>query len=94
MSKLGSAFAPISVLLLVACAGSKPRLSTTAQPSTNINGMIIERCAVRGVVHGAGGAPVAGALIAAVPENGDRPAAVTRSDADGHYCFADLPAGP
>lgn len=50
-------------------------------------------CILAGHVTSDKGAPVADALIAAIPAGGDRPADVARSDAQGRYCFGALNVG-
>lgn len=72
---------------------ARPQASASAPTATAAPDGAPRRCAFQGVVRSQGGAPVAGALVAANPPASDEPVGVARTDDQGRYCFETLAAG-
>lgn len=72
-------------------ASSAPPAVVSAAPSASSKPGAF--CVIDGTVKGPDGAPVAGALVAAVAPSAGKEAAFVRSDAAGAFCFEGLSAG-
>ena len=86
-------------ILLAACTEAQPppevpppRAAPPASASAPA-GEASGSCVLSGVVSALDGAPVAGALVAAMTSGGEAAARVVRTDREGRYCFTDLEAG-
>ncbi len=88
----------LSLALLLGCTEvTKPAQAVgplqTSTVSASASAAPGRACILHGTVTSDTEAPVPGALIAAIPAGGEEPAAVTKADAQGRYCFPALDAG-